>query len=90
MAPYESYDQGSGQVFTEVIVPAKKTDKWWDHCSGRTEHPLRYRRRSVGTSSLYKTALRVCAFNATLLTPEALVCAEWLYTERIYKWLKKR
>jgi hypothetical protein len=87
-----SYDQSSGQVFTEVTVAAKsKESLWWNNRKGKLQNPSTFRRRHLlGTSSLYDAALRVCTFNAEWITPEALMCANWPYAERIYKYLKTR
>ena len=90
MARQLTYSETSGQVFTEVTVAATKRIPWWNNRSGKPENPFTYRRSGFGASSLYDAALRVCAFNAEWITPEALVCAEWPYAERIHKRLKER
>lgn len=91
MARFLSYDEDSGQVYTETTFDAQSmVSTWTTFAKGKAENPRTYRNTQTGSATLYETALRVCSWNATLLTPEALQCAGWPYAQRIYKRLRQQ
>ncbi|KAF1956526.1 hypothetical protein CC80DRAFT_59669 [Byssothecium circinans] len=92
MAGYLQYDERNGQVYVETSVPVRSmVSSWLKKSTGRKEDPAKHRNRGVtGASSLYETALRSCAWHIDLFEPEALVCAEWSYAEKIYQHLKSK
>lgn len=91
MASRLHYHEQTGQVYTKTTVPVTSMVPTWMHKStGVIKDPKNYHHKGAGAPSLYEMALRSCAWNMALFSPEALQYAEWPYAGKIYDYLKRR
>lgn len=58
-------------------------------CNGKKQRPQDYRHRGRGSSSLFDTAIRSCAWNIDAFEPSDLQCVDWHFAKMIYYQLQK-